>query len=211
MNKKIAAAFILVSISWFIARADGGLIEFGIKGGVTTQRVNFSNTARYDGGDYLLGSSTRGGYHLGIISRINLPLVHFQPEILFNNSGYRINSVIAGESYGSKSIVRVRTVEVPVLAGMRMMWLRLQAGPMFTVLTEAKTKDRALIRDVHVTKPSVSYLIGLGLDLGRFNVDVRFNGNFSKTTQNILYDNRTMGIDYKSKNKQWMFSVGYMF
>ncbi|MCD8073079.1 MAG: PorT family protein [Alistipes sp.] len=204
----VSAIFALLSFS---AHARGGIFDFGVKGGVTTPRINLTNTAKYD--NYGLSSSNRGGYHLGMVSRINLPMLHIQPEILFSNTGYRLNGTIiqGGNSESSKSIVRVRNIDVPVLVGMRMMWIRLQAGPMFTVMTDTNTKDKGTIREVHVTMPSVSYLVGIGVDIRKFSFDARFNGNFAKTTQDVVFRTNDPAQTYKSRNKYWTFSVGYMF
>ncbi|MCC8035621.1 MAG: PorT family protein [Rikenellaceae bacterium] len=210
MKKTILISAVLMALA-LSTQARGGIFDFGVKGGVTTPRINFSNTAKYD--NYGLSSSNRGGYHLGMVSRINLPMLHIQPEILFSNTGYRLSGTIiqGGNSESSKSIVRVRNLDVPVLVGMRMMWLRLQAGPMFTVMTDTNTKDKGVIREVTVTMPSVSYLLGVGVDIRRFSFDVRFNGNFAKTTQDIVFRTNDPAQTYKSKNKYWTFSVGYMF
>lgn len=192
------------------ANAQGGLIQFGVKGGVTTQGVKFSGSDKVDP-NVDFSTNSRAGFHLGIVSRINLPMLHFQPELLYSQTSYRLGVSPSNVPITEKSIVRLKSVEIPTLVGLKVMWLHIQAGPMFKIMSETKMKDRGYIEDVGISAPSVSYLLGIGVDLGRINLDVRYNGNFKKYTQSILYGTNIVGEDFRSKHKSWMFSVGYLF
>ncbi|MCC8018417.1 MAG: PorT family protein [Rikenellaceae bacterium] len=199
------------------ATAEGGLIEFGAKAGITTQGVKFSGAESVDP-YHKLSTNSRAGFHIGLMSRVNLPLVHLQPELFYSQTSYRLNvaqlpsgASLPSDSYPYKSTVRLKSVDVPIMVGLSVMWFHIQAGPMFTVMSETKLKDRGYISDVAIDKPSVSYLLGIGVDLRRLNFDIRYNGNFKKYIQSILYGTNHVGNDFRSKHKHWMFSVGYLF
>ncbi|MCD8102465.1 MAG: PorT family protein [Alistipes sp.] len=218
MKFKAVVAAIVASVAVTApAVAEGGMIEFGAKAGITTQNVKFTGAEKVDP-YHKLSTNSRAGFHIGLMSRVNLPLVHLQPELFFSQTSYRLNvtqlqggSSLPSDTYPHKSIVRLKTVDVPIMVGLKVMWFHIQAGPMFTVMSETKLKDRGYISDVGIDTPSVSYLLGIGLDLRRFNFDIRYNGNFKKYTQSILYGTNQVGNDFRSKHKHWMFSVGYLF
>lgn len=203
-------------VSGFALQARTGLrmVEFGVKGGLTSQNVKYSHASKHDVFD--LGTSSKTGYHLGLVSRINLPLFHIQPEMIFTHTSYDITATPSNPAPShpaTRSKVKVNTLEMPVVAGLRLLWFRLQAGPQFTLMTETKFSNKGNITDVDVSKPTMSYILGLGFDMRRINIDVRYNGQFKRSTHSVQYYDTTTntGVDYKVKMKKWMFSVAYMF
>lgn len=196
MIRKLLLITLLTAFSF--AAGAKGLVSFGVKAGLTTQNLKFAN-----GSD--LSASSKTGYHFGLVSRVNLLLFHVQPEILYSHNAYDLSS--AG---GPASKVNLNTVDVPVLAGLRLLWFRLQAGPMFNVMSESSVADKADITYDKVTKPPVSYLLGVGLDLGKLNIDVRYNGQFKRAEQHIQLGQQPVE-SYKSRFNNWMFSVGVLF
>lgn len=213
MIKKITVlSAVILMFSGVAAQAGNGLrmVEFGVKGGLNSQTAKYVRASKYE--NFGLSTDPKVGYHLGIISRINLPLFHIQPELLFTHTAYSLKAApTAASGLTTKSKVKINTLEMPVMAGLRMLWFRLQAGPQFTLMTETKFKHGGNVTDVDVSKPTVSFLLGLGFDIGRLNLDVRYNGQFKRPTHSVQFHDRIEGIDYKTKMRKWMFSMGYVF
>lgn len=192
------------------AKAGLPFIDLGVKFGVSNLDHDF-NSNRIGQGSNVYGFKVddKVGWHIGGQARVNLMMFHIQPEILFSHNAYTMN--LAHDSntgMTASSKVKVNTIDVPVLFGVKMMIFRFQAGPMFTIMADGKTSG-GYVRDVTLSKPSASYLIGIGADLSRFNVDVRYNGHFSRTKQTFLVDN--VGSTHRSKDNGLTFSLGYMF
>lgn len=175
-----------------------GPIDFGVKAGVNTGNFDLNKKT-----DMELANDARVGYHAGVFARIDLLGLHVQPELLYNWNGYDIKP---GD--GGKSKVKVQTLEVPVLAGIQLLFLRLNAGPVFNVMSKATT-SKGVVDDMQMAKPTVSFAAGLGIDLMQFSIDMRYCGQFRKTDSTITIANEP--IDVKNNFRGWQFSLGYKF
>lgn len=211
VKKASVLALVIIMMSGIAARAGGGLriVELGVKGGLSSQSVKFVDAGKHS--QYNLSANSKVGYHLGLISRVNLPLFHIQTEMLYNHNAYDLNVVNKAGTSFSKSKVKINTLELPVLFGLRMLWFRFQIGPQFNLMTETKFSNAGTVTDVDVSKSTMSFVTGIGFDIGKLNLDVRYNGQFSRPRQSVLVENKTPGVDYRSKMRKWMFSVGYVF
>lgn len=208
MKKIIVLAFTLFLAAGVQAGNGLGLIDLGVKGGVSSQKFKFKG-----GGTDLYGidSHNRTGFHVGVMGRVNLVMFHIQPELIYTRSGYNLDSWAAhSPANGIRTKVRTNTIDMPVLAGLRLLWFRLQAGPVFNLWTDNDTSGGG-VSDITLSQPTMSYMIGLGFDIGKINLDVRYNGQFKRTEHNIQFTDTTPGYTYKSNNRMWLFSVGYMF
>ena len=185
-----------------------GPINFGIKAGVITDNIEILKGNK--SGSYLTSDATLG-WQVGLVSRVNLPMFHIQPEILFNMHRYDLESNADGGNI-SQAEVKLNTVDVPIMLGLRLLMLRFQAGPVFNLMTETKVKNnRGESYFVDIDRPSVSFAAGVGVDIWKFNIDARYNGNFSKVRQDIQIGQDGDNYNYRSKFNNWTFSLGYMF
>lgn len=207
MKKKllIIAVLALVSYSSF---AIGPKIDFGVKAGINT--TNFDLNTRRFGNDFWLINESRLGFHAGVLMRVNLAGFFVQPEFNYNWNSYDMN-ILPQAAGNTQSVARVRvqTLEVPVLVGMSLLFLRGYAGPVFNVMTDTSSGSAA---DVTIQKPSMSYAIGLALEVWDISVDVRYNGQFVKAKQNININTSDQGpLNFKNNFRGWTLSLGYTF
>lgn len=183
-------------------------INFGVKAGIITDNIDILKGGKNGVTD--LFSDPKIGWQFGIMSRINLAMFHIQPEILLNMNRYGLKAEEAGGGI-STADVKINTVDVPVLFGLRLLMIRLQVGPTFNLMTDTKVKNSLGAKHyVNANRASVAYTLGLGIDLWGVNIDARYNGNFKKMRQDIQVGGGAT-TTYKTTFNSWMFSVGYMF
>lgn len=213
MLMKKTILLLITIMTAIAANAQLNLINIGVRGGVTME-----HTKLWDSGmkDFDLSAGSRAGFHVGLVGRVNLMMFHIQPEIIYSRTGYTLD-------YGYMETPDVRrmddtkihmnTLDMPVLLGLRFLWFRLQAGPVFSLMTDASVKNKDLIKDLDVSRPAVTYMAGIGFDIGKLNLDVRYHGQFNRTKNKIDFNQLGMGSGnkYKSSANHWQFSVGYMF
>lgn len=201
-----AAAFAMFAVA--ASAQITGPINFGVKAGLIVDNVSLIKGGK--SGVTTLSTDPALGWQVGLVSRINLPMFHIQPEIQFNMHRYDLEANAGGGNV-SKAEIKVNTVDVPIMVGLRLLMLRFQAGPVFNLMTETKVKNnREAKHYVYIDRPTVSFSAGVGVDLWKLNVDARYNGNFRKVRQDIQVgdgDNYT----YRSKFNNWTFSLAYMF
>lgn len=206
--KKIVLAAVMAIFAFSASAQIMGPINFGVKAGLITDNIELLKGNKSGAS---LSSDATLGWQVGLVSRVNLPMFHIQPEILFNMHRYDLEANAGGGSI-SKAEVKVNTVDVPVMVGLRLLMLRFQAGPVFNLMTETKVKNnRGASHYVDIDRPTVSFAAGLGVDIWKLNIDARYNGNFRKVRQDIQVGRDGDNYNYRSKFNNWTFSLGYMF
>lgn len=210
--KKYFLTFAAILFSTFAASAMGP-VDFGVKAGINTGNFRLKNSALTD--NLHIINEARTGYHAGVFMRLSALGLHVQPELVYNWNKYNTN-VWRSETAGSDEIVMrryeskisVQTLEVPVLVGIEILFLRLNAGPVFNIMNKTSSSG-GIVRDADVMKPSVSFAAGAGIDLMKFSLDVRFNGQFKRAQNNLTIDDSR--YNFKSNFRGWTFSLGYKF
>lgn len=207
MKKTFFLITAVLSMATAIASAKGP-IDFGIKAGINTG--NFKLDKENIPNNVHIINDARTGFHAGAFMRLNLLGIQVQPEMLYNWNKYDMTILGAsGESINEKrSQVSVQTLEVPVLGGLEILFLRLNAGPVFNIMNKTSVSGKA-VADAEVIKPSVSFAAGVGLDLMSICFDVRYNGQFRRADNTITIDQNT--YDLRSNFQGWTFSIGYKF
>ena len=207
--KKVIFVFALVLSFASLAQAQ---FKAGIKGGVTTYNMKL--------GDFLVTNSdaasdfglavkdAKFGYQFGLWARIGRGL-HLQPEILFstNKVEYEIqdgnNAFIGEETYAN--------IDVPIMAGIKLGPLRAQAGPVARVSLGSDDKLASIIEDYQSDHDrfKIGYQAGIGLDLWRVSLDLRYEGNLRHFGDNISVAGQDFGLDGKAGRV--MATVGVAF
>ena len=213
MKKKVicVVALALMSASSTFALSP---IKMGLKAGITAQTAKLNHSQLKD---YSLSTNSRVGGQIGAFARLNLLLFHIQPELIYSMNRYELtatpSSIIARES---SSVVKQNSLDVPVLFGMKFLIFRVNAGPVFNIMNEGSVRIEDDIKhSVDYLKSSVSYALGVGIDLDKVSIDLRYNGQFKKSTQSIAIGELS-GIsgnsgDFKSSYGNWAFTLGYAF
>ena len=196
--KKVIFVLALAAIFTTTAQAQ---FKAGIKGGVTTYNMKL--------GDFLVTNSdaasdfglavkdAKFGYQFGLWARIGRGL-HIQPEILFstNKVEYEIqdgnNSFLGEETYAN--------IDVPIMAGIKLGPLRAQAGPVARIFLGSDDKLASIIEDYQSDHDrfKIGYQAGIGLDLWRVALDLRYEGSLRHFGDNISVAGQNFGLDGKA-------------
>lgn len=201
--KKIIILLLLVTT---MTMAFGQSAHFGIKGG-----LNFGATGDVTTiDDQTFSGDNKVGYHVGLLTQFKFAGIFLQPEVLYTK---------LTTEYGSDSGVgadyELSKIDVPVFLGFDIIGpLNIKAGPAFQYIV-----DNELAIDTFTTEDpensfTVGYQIGAGLQLGKFGVDLRYEGAFSENDTGITSNVTDVAIDQftiDSRPTQWILSVSYTF
>lgn len=199
--------FILAACMFAAGTASAaGPLEYGVKAGVNSS--NFDLVKNNLEQTYLSFNKARTGYFAGAWMRLNLGTMFVQPEIQYNWNAYDAGVWDSSFGDGQNSKIKVQTIDVPALVGFKLLVLRLNAGPVFTVMNKTKTKG-GRVQSADVLKPTVSYTAGFGLDIAKVALDVRYNGMFARTKQSLQIGDRS--FPSKINSRGWSVSLGYAF
>ena len=196
--KKVIFVFALFAISLTALQAQ---FRAGIKGGVTTYNMEL--------GDFLVTNSdaaedfglavkdAKFGYQFGLWARLGRGL-HLQPEILFstNKVEYQIDN--GGDSFVGEETYA--NIDIPIMAGLKLGPLRAQAGPIARIFLGSDEQLANVIEGFQSDhdRLKIGYQAGVGLDLWRLQVDLRYEGSLRHFGDNISVAGQNFGLDNKA-------------
>jgi hypothetical protein len=203
MKHVIVASFLML----FGLSANAQLIAFGLKGGVNSQVEKpkdilvMADTA-FNFGVKNFKFGTQFGAYLRIGNKIFI-----QPEILLNSSktDYKVSDGNLGEIVRSE---RYQNLDMPVLVGFKVGFIRVNAGPVGhyflnsnTELTDFKGYSERF------KKMTWGYQAGITIGTGRISADIRYEGNFTNAGSQVNF----YGQSYSFANTPSRLIVGINF
>lgn len=149
------------------------------------------------------------GYHFAGLVRVKLGPLFVQPELVFNSNSFDISWKEVGKTAINIGKQKFQYLEIPVLAGLKLGPVRLNAGPSGHLFLN-KTGDLFKINNyaVNFSGLTLGYTAGAGIDIGKFMVDLRYDGNFSSSdgTINFIKD-----FAISNRPPKILASVGFRF
>jgi hypothetical protein len=182
-NLLFAAALLFVSN---IAQAQ--FFSFGIKGGLNTQInkpqdiiIGNDDTSFNFGVDKMKFGTQFGGYF-----RFGNK-IFFQPEVIFNSTktDYKIGESSVGDVIKNE---KYQFLDIPLLVGFKLGPVRIQGGPVGHYFLNSTSE----LTDIQGYKARFKqmtwgYQTGLSIGFGRFSIDARYEGNFSKQGNHLTF------------------------
>jgi hypothetical protein len=205
-------AFLLFS-ALLIAATSFGQDQFfriGPKVGVSSSNINVKegiagNTYNLRSGDAKLG------LHVGAFARVSVLGIYVQPEVLFTSAGGRVTLQEAGQAEVIKNYT-LNKLDVPVMFGNKFAnFFRVQVGPVFSMLLSENVRENGSSAVQQVRQDwrnaAVGYQAGIGFDIGKLVLDLKYEGNLSKLGDNISVGGNSFNTDLR--NNQFILSLGW--
>jgi hypothetical protein len=203
--KKLFAVLLVV----IIAVPAFSQLKFGIKAGASTTTVPTYNVST---GTTTINSlkNAAWGIHAGIFLRGQVGPVYLQPEVYFasNTYEYNVNTSTVSQVLNQQ----FNRLEIPVLLGVKLGPLRINAGPSATV--PIGSPDR-LVNDPNFDNlyrgTTFGYQAGLGVDIfNTITLDARYGGSLAKKFgDSVNIGSQSFTLD--SRQPSIILSLGVMF
>jgi hypothetical protein len=195
MKKLLFIAFLSLSFSGFAQE-----FTLGPKFGLSSTKVDFER-------ENFIPGDAQTGYHVGLFTRISFGGFFIQPEALYTktNGSFQINSPQPGGGTGTSTFTEdFNRLDIPVMLGFRFFkFLRLQAGPIASIDIDSDLRDaNNTVQDVDYEKATLGYQAGIGLDIGNFILDAKYESSLSTITKNIG------SLSTDQRINQFVLSVG---
>ena len=192
-------------------------IKFGITAGASTTTLSMSTftTPFYGNSAYTIDAltSAKYGFQGGVFMRLTLLGIYVQPSILLATSSneYSVENLQTYES----SIVKqsFNKLEVPVMVGLKLGPLRLNAGPAASLLINS---PKALVSDTDwknvYNKMTFGYQAGVGIDILKIlTFDIKYEGSLKKYQNQIQGLSTGTKLNLDDRSNAFILSVGVMF
>ncbi|NSW93540.1 MAG: PorT family protein [Bacteroidales bacterium] len=185
-------------------------VKFGIKAGASTSTVPEYNFTTGENNIEALKDAAFG-FHAGAFVRVTLFGIYLMPEVCFASTTYDYNVSTAEEPEKILS-QKFDKLEVPVLLGVTLGPVRINAGPSASILIGS---PRELINDPDFKElyrsATFGYQAGIGTDLFKhLTIDLRYGGSLSKRFgESVTIGSQTFNLDHREPS--FLLSIGYMF
>jgi len=216
--KKLSA---ILLIAMFSVPAFSQFLSFGIKAGTelnTTPEYKLLARSPIPTGPTIPNltihaDNTSLGFHGGIFTRVKIFNLYVQPEVLFASTSYNYGLGHKRNQGGRPVSQRFNKLSVPLLVGLKLGPLRVNAGPAANVLIGTpKALDEDIPNFKNMYKNAVwGYQAGVGIDiLKKITLDARYAGSLGERYGDTV---TIWGENFKLDHgqKSFLLSVGLMF
>ena len=194
------------------------VFSWGARLGAASTNINADPQTIYDGTaslDSILFSVSNANYgiHGGLYARLKLGPIYIQPELLFNTESYEYTVQDLGQSGVTRILNdRFSTFDMPIMVGLKAGPMRIQAGPIGTVLVSNNNQLETLTETYRRELQNLTwgYQAGLGVDIGSVNLDLKYEGGLESTLGESyeIYGNT---YNFDSRENRWVLTVGLKF
>jgi hypothetical protein len=184
------------------SRAD--YFRIGIKGGVNLSSVKVASLST--------NLENKTGYQLGAFARIGRT-IFLQPEVYF--TAKEVNVDLLNSLTTNQGVVGFsqKSLDVPLLAGIKLGPLRVLAGPVASYALSASTSPDAAVKSYFsgtsqeiINRSSFSYQAGIGFDILNLSLDLRYEGAMSELKNTVAVPS---GFTYSQKPSYYQATIGF--
>lgn len=177
----------------------------GLKLGGGASQINFNRAVNTQAGGAFVPGDARVSFHGGGFLQANITRLILRPEIYFTTIG----SQAIFESQNPQQVqtqiknYNINRIDVPLLVGFSVLkLLRINGGPVISAITGNNTTVNQKLNSA-----TVGLQLGVGLDVAKFGIDLRYEGSFSKISDSFTLGGFTFPADQRIR--QYMVSLSY--
>ena len=204
---------VLIATMFVFTVSEAQFFNYGIKAGIGFSKLKMDDITGIDNGsevyDLITGESVTG-YHVGLQTQIKIAMVVIKPELYFNAGGGTLKQVVEN---GATEVLNVKfsRIDVPILAGVKLGPIRINAGPVGSFVISETTDLTQIEPDFELFTNSMTwgFQAGLGLDVSKLSIDARYEGSLSKLGETFSVGSADFPLD--ARPSQWIISVGFWF
>jgi hypothetical protein len=154
------------------------------------------------------------GFKVGLYSRVKIGSIYLQPEILFTSTGGKVTFDDDNAANTANQIIDLNynRIDLPLMIGKKFgKVFRFNLGPVlsYTVSDKAELEDAVLnVEDVDYNEAVIGYQIGIGFDISKLRLDVKYEGNLSNFGERITISET---LDFPTEFRPNMFTFGLAF
>jgi len=194
----------VISVASAQKHSPADYFRLGIKGGVNLSAVKVASLNA--------NLENKSGYQLGAYARIGRT-IFIQIENYFTAKEVNVdvlNTITTNQGVVSFS---QKSLDVPVLLGIKLGPIRVMAGPVASYAISAETNPDAAVKSYFtgtskeiIDRSSFGYQAGIGFDILNLSLDLRYEGATSELKNTLAVPS---GFNYSQKPSYFQATVGF--
>ncbi len=210
--RPVLTSLILILI-WSGISAQNFGFKFGIKAGFSQTDYGIKELQIQNTDDFKMAiEDSRVGYHGGITLQFRIKKFIIQPEAIFNT--IKVNYKLTGKISGTIDTILAKesfqNLDIPIMLGFKSGVLRLNAGPVgHLYLDSSSDLFKVSGYSEQFDKIKWGWQAGLGLDIWKITIDLRYEGNFSKFGDHIRFGDKS--YSFSDRPQRLIASLGLAF
>ncbi|MGR3810906.1 porin family protein [Jiulongibacter sp. NS-SX5] len=206
--KKLIILAALATVGSLTAAQAQDNFEIGLRGGVNLSTISGEGSGSNEG--FWNSEDTRStGFTAGLYTRFGNKLF-LQPELIVSQKGGSTTGIL-----GQERDFKQTYFDIPVLVGVKATdVIRVNAGPVATFLIN---EDNTFLQNIGLQaeeegfrKALLGYQFGVGFDISRLRLDMRYEGNVNDVF-NIDYEDRQTESQFAGKGNSFSVTAGLAF
>ncbi|AMS27481.1 hypothetical protein AEM51_11090 [Bacteroidetes bacterium UKL13-3] len=195
--------FIAIGIACLsTAKLSAQSLGFGLKAGMNFSSLENNLSAQYS------ATASANGFVGGVWGRAKFLGFFVQPEVLYTQR----KGAFTSTADSTAVINKLSYIDVPVLFGYKFAFARINVGPNFQFLVNANQEASAKAKDPNFSidnfnASNVGLQAGVGVDLLRLSIDLRYDTNLGSIGNKINVNGTT--FDYSTRASMWQLTLGY--
>lgn len=200
----LAAALTLFSYSSYAQ-----LFTLGPKIGLSSSKINVAEDV-----NGIVSGDAEVGFHAGLFARVSLLGFYVQPEALFTSvsGNIVIDDQAITNNVESVQNLTYNKLDVPVMVGIKIgNIIRVNAGPTFSFILDQDIREEgtSVINNIsqNYNEANVGYQVGVGLDISKLVIDLKYENNLSVLGESVTIANQTFPTDMR--NRLFQLTLGW--
>ena len=210
----------IIAMSCMTTFAQDKLFTVGLRAGVNLSQVAGNDLSLSSGGKNFSfkNNDTRAyGFVGGIFMRFGKK-IFIQPEILLSQKGGKFDVFEDGKSNGRSVDLKLTNIDLPVLVGVKLgNVLRINAGPVATFRLSDSGNIGDSIKEYQGQNANevfkdviLGYQAGVGFDIGKLNIDLRYEGNVNDVVD-VKFSDASTASKFAAKGNSLQATLGFNF
>lgn len=204
--------FIITALTFIALTAQAQLFTIGPKIGLSSSKIRV-----VDDVNAITSGDSEVGFHAGLFARVSILGFYIQPEAMFTSASGSIviPSTLTNQSVESVQELTYNKIDVPVMIGAKIGPLfRVNLGPVFSFILSDDVRSGGALDEVmqDYNEANVGYQIGVGVDISKITVDLRYENNLSALGENVTIPGLPEGSNTfptDMRNRLIQLTVGY--
>ena len=194
-----------------VATAHAQFITLGPKVGVNYSKLLIDETFTSEGTDFTYATQdAKVGFLYGAFGRVKIGPVFFQPELVFTQD--KTDIAVSSVGFDEVQTLTVNKMDIPLLLGLKLgSAFKVMGGPVKSYVQSTHVRSPTEMWDSYrsnMEDATWGYQVGIGVDIGRFMLEAKYEGGFGPIASEATIGNETYQFDHRQETFQ--FSLGFM-